>query len=71
MKICQSCVDTRKTKKPSLAPVNQVELPLEITSTFRHPEIRTIVCPYCDGETLVTSALRNHERRMAEREDAS
>lgn len=70
-KKCQSCKDDRKKKNPPLPAVDVVKLAAIATRQgFRKPEIPVIVCPYCDGETLVSSALRNIEtlekKRQAE-----
>lgn len=63
--ICQSCKDERAGKKPPLAPIAHIRLPLAVTanSNFRKPKAPTYVCPYCDGETLVSSALAAHRKR--------
>lgn len=60
---CQSCKDARK--KDSLPPMDKVCLPVGVTSEgFRRPDLPTYLCPHCDGETLVASALRHYTERQ-------
>lgn len=61
--ICQSCKDERQGK--GVPPMEKVILPAEVTAEgFFKPIFPTIVCPYCDGETLVASALRASKERQ-------
>lgn len=64
--ICQSCQEERSLKKPPLPPMERIELPAGVTDArnFRRPEQPTYVCPYCDGETLVSRALHSFQERQ-------
>lgn len=63
--ICQSCKDERAAKKPSLPPMERITLPQGVTDNknFRKRKPPVHVCAYCDGETLVVSALATHKKR--------
>lgn len=64
MSDCQSCKEDRSKK--NLPAMTTVRLPAGITDTrnFRKPGIPTWVCPHCDGETLIASALRHFHARQ-------
>lgn len=63
---CQSCKDERATKKPSLPPMERVQLPPGVTDNdnFRKPHAPVYVCPYCDGETLIATARASYIKRQ-------
>lgn len=63
MNDCTSCKEDRKKK--GLPPIERVCLPVAVTAAphFRKPQLATYICPYCDGETLVSSALRTFKAR--------
>lgn len=61
---CASCKEDRIKK--NLPVLERIRLPPALTDagSFRRPKLGTYVCTHCDGETLVTSALRNYQERQ-------
>lgn len=63
---CQSCKEERAKK--GLPPMERVILPADSTANanFRKRDEPTVVCAYCDGETLISTAMKAHQARQAE-----
>lgn len=60
---CKTCREPRLKAKQT--PRRLIRLPTAITQSkeFKKPGRDVYVCEWCDGETLITTALRTHQAR--------
>ena len=63
---CHSCRDERDRK--DLPPMMKIKLPPASTEgrTFKRPQVPVFLCPYCDGEGLVSNAVAQAKKRQAQ-----